>query len=105
MTRDIPFLRALKIPNPSTFGHAENIGKSAFASESIFRYLREVDYVSGAALFISNKDFQILDGFDSRFSPAYYEDTSLCMDIRKNLGKSKRSDLINVRGEKYWNEI
>ena len=24
---------------------------------------------------------------------------------RKNLGKSKRSDLINVRGEKYWNEI
>ena len=24
---------------------------------------------------------------------------------RKNLGKSKRSDLITVRGEKYWNEI
>ena len=24
---------------------------------------------------------------------------------RKTLGKSKRSDLINVRGEKYWNEI
>ena len=24
---------------------------------------------------------------------------------RKTLGKSKRSDLINIRGEKYWNEI
>ena len=83
-------------------GHAENIGKSAFASESIFRYLREVDYVSGAALFISNKDFQILDGFDSRFSPAYYEDTSLCMDIRKNLGKrvfvNPTSTVIHAEG-------
>ena len=24
---------------------------------------------------------------------------------RKTLGKSKRSDLLNLRGEKYWNEI
>ena len=83
-------------------GHAENIGKSAFASESIFRYLREVDYVSGAALFISNKDFQLLNGFDSRFSPAYYEDTSLCMDIRKNLGKrvfvNPTSTVIHAEG-------
>lgn len=68
-------------------GFAENIGKGALINESDYRYFREVDYVSGAALFISKSDFDELNGFDKTFSPAYYEDTSLCLDMRYKLKK------------------
>ena len=38
-----------------------------------------VDYVSGACLMIRKSDFLQMGGFDEKYSPAYYEDTDLCM--------------------------
>jgi GT2 family glycosyltransferase len=38
-----------------------------------------VDYVSGACLMIRKSDFIEMQGFDEKYSPAYYEDTDLCM--------------------------
>lgn len=38
-----------------------------------------VDYVSGACLMIRKSDFLEMGGFDEKYSPAYYEDTDLCM--------------------------
>jgi GT2 family glycosyltransferase len=38
-----------------------------------------VDYVSGACLMIRKADFLEMGGFDEKYSPAYYEDTDLCM--------------------------
>jgi GT2 family glycosyltransferase len=38
-----------------------------------------VDYVSGACLMIKKSDFLEMGGFDEKYSPAYYEDTDLCM--------------------------
>ena len=71
------------------FNNAEaaNIGRNQNVENSWFRYYKDVDYVSGAALAITAKDFNKLNGFDDRFSPAYYEDTSLCMDVRHKLNK------------------
>lgn len=48
-----------------------------------FRYRREVDYVSGAALLIRMEVFQRIGGFDTRYTPAYYEDTDLAFAVRK----------------------
>jgi O-antigen biosynthesis protein len=48
-----------------------------------FRYRRETDYVSGAALLIRREVYQRLDGFDTRYKPAYYEDTDLAFAVRQ----------------------
>lgn len=40
---------------------------------------QSVDYVSGACLMIRKSDFLEMGGFDEKYSPAYYEDTDLCM--------------------------
>ncbi len=68
-------------------GDAANIGKNEPADDSWYKYFKDVDYVSGAALAILKKDFDSLGGFDKRFTPAYYEDTSLCLDVRHKLKK------------------
>ena len=68
-------------------GDAANIGKNEDSDSSWFKYFKDVDYVSGAALTITKNDFKKLEGFDKRFTPAYYEDTSLCLDMRHKLKK------------------
>lgn len=68
-------------------GDAANIGRNESLDDSWYKYFKDVDYVSGAALTISSVDFKKLGGFDKRFTPAYYEDTSLCLDVRHKLKK------------------
>ena len=68
-------------------GDAANIGKNESQDNSWFKYFKDVDYVSGAALTILASDFKKIGGFDKRFTPAYYEDTSLCLDVRHKLNK------------------
>ena len=47
-----------------------------------FNYVREVDYVSGAAIMFPRALFMELGKFDERFVPAYYEDTDLAFKVR-----------------------
>lgn len=63
-------------------GDAWNWGRGADADAPQFNYLRNVDYVSGAALMIRAGLFAELGGFDDHFAPAYYEDTDLCFRAR-----------------------
>ncbi|MDZ7785049.1 MAG: glycosyltransferase [Halioglobus sp.] len=58
------------------YGHGED------PSLPQFNYRREVDYCSGACLMISRVLWRELDGFDTRYAPAYYEDTDLCFAVR-----------------------
>jgi GT2 family glycosyltransferase len=63
-------------------GDAWNAGRDADAEDPRFRYLREADYVTGAALMIRTALFRALGGFDPLFAPAYYEDTDLAFRVR-----------------------
>ncbi len=67
-------------------GSGELIGFGRDHREPRFNYRREVEYISGVALFISKEDFIKVEGFDPIYSPAYCEDADLCLKIRK-LGK------------------
>ncbi|MEN1727497.1 MAG: glycosyltransferase [Pseudomonadota bacterium] len=60
-----------------------NYGKGASPDEPQYGFVSEADYVSGACLAIRRKDFENLGGFDTRFRPAYYEDTDLCFQMRE----------------------
>ena len=59
-----------------------NYGRADDPSRPQYNYVREADYVSGAALMIRRSLWQELDGFDEAFVPAYYEDTDLCFSVR-----------------------
>ncbi|MFD2453169.1 glycosyltransferase [Ideonella paludis] len=64
-------------------GDGWNWGRNGNPEEPRFSYLRDADYVSGAALMIPTALFRQLDGFDLHFAPAYYEDTDLCFRVRQ----------------------
>ena len=59
-----------------------NYGRADDPSRPQYNYVRETDYVSGAALMIRRSLWQELGGFDEAFVPAYYEDTDLCFSAR-----------------------
>jgi len=60
-----------------------NYGKFDDSAKPEYNYLREVDYCSAAALMIPKSLFQSVDGFDSRYAPAYYEDTDLAFKVHQ----------------------
>ncbi len=64
-------------------GSAWNYGHGQDPSMPDFNYVKEVDYISGAAIMISTKLWNEIGGFDERFVPAYYEDTDLAFEVRK----------------------
>jgi GT2 family glycosyltransferase/glycosyltransferase involved in cell wall biosynthesis len=60
-----------------------NYGKFDDPVKPEYNYLREVDYCSAAAFMIPKTLFHSVDGFDSRYAPAYYEDTDLAFKVRR----------------------
>ncbi len=65
-------------------GCAWNYGKGDVRDKPEYNYVKEVDYVSGACFLIRKKLWDLIGGFDERYSPAYYEDTDLAFEVRKH---------------------
>lgn len=63
-------------------GSGWNYGKFESPEDPRFAYLRDCDYVSGAAIAIPRALFAAVGGFDTRYAPAYYEDTDLAFAVR-----------------------
>jgi glycosyltransferase involved in cell wall biosynthesis len=63
-------------------GSGWNYGKGDDADRPEYRYTREADYCSGACIMLETSLFRELDGFDTLYAPAYYEDTDLAFRVR-----------------------
>jgi len=63
-------------------GSAWNYGRLGDPAMPEYNYVKEVDYISGAALMVRKSIWDKLDGFDERFAPAYCEDADLCFSVR-----------------------
>ncbi|WP_135469135.1 glycosyltransferase [Crenalkalicoccus roseus] len=63
-------------------GDGWNYGRGQDPQDPRFNYLRDTDYVSGAALMIPRALFHELGGFDPELAPGYYEDTDLAFKVR-----------------------
>lgn len=46
-----------------------------------FPRFKPVDYVSGACLMVKRDEFLAMGGFQTKYSPAYYEDTDFCLRL------------------------
>ncbi len=63
-------------------GSGWNYGRFGNPDDPAYNYVREVDYCSGAAIMLRRDLFAELGAFDTRYAPAYYEDTDLAFAVR-----------------------
>lgn len=61
---------------------AWNYGNGQDPEAPEYNYVRDVDYISGAAIMIKTDLWKQLGGFDERFAPAYCEDSDLAFQVR-----------------------
>lgn len=64
-------------------GSGWNYGRLDDPNKCEYNYVKEVDYISGAAILLSHRLWLELGGFDEYFSPAYCEDSDLAFAVRK----------------------
>ena len=64
-------------------GSGWNYGRCDDPNKPDYNYVRDVDYISGAAIMLSRKLWEDIGGFDERYAPAYCEDSDLAFEVRK----------------------
>ena len=64
-------------------GSGWNYGRCDDPNKPEYNYVRDVDYISGAAIMLSRKLWEDIGGFDERYAPAYCEDSDLAFEVRK----------------------
>ena len=87
-------------------GSGWNRGKFDDPRKPEYNFLREVDYCSAACLMLPKSLFQSVGGFDSRYVPAYYEDTDLAFKVRSGRIQSALSTAqrgVPFRRSDRWN--
>jgi len=60
-----------------------NFGRLDDPNSSEYNYVRETDYLTGAALLIWKPLWLEIGGFDELYVPAYYDDPDLAFEVRK----------------------
>lgn len=64
-------------------GSGWNYGRLDDPDKPEYNYVKDVDYISGAAICLPVALWEQIGGFDERFAPAYCEDSDLAFEVRK----------------------
>ncbi len=89
-------------------GSASNYGRSDDPDKPEYNYVKEVDYISGASIMVRKELWEAIGGFDETFSPAYYEDTDLAVEIRRRGYKvmlHPKSVVVHFEGISHGTEL
>ena len=82
-------------------GSGWNYGRLDNPDKPEYNYVKDVDYISGAAILLSNRLWKQIGGFDTRFAPAYCEDSDLAFEVRRagyRVVYQPRSRVIHFEG-------
>jgi glycosyltransferase involved in cell wall biosynthesis len=63
-------------------GSGWNYGYGEIQNAPEYNYVREADYLSGAAMLIRKSIWDTLGGFDELYAPAYYDDVDMTFAVR-----------------------
>jgi GT2 family glycosyltransferase len=69
-----------------------------------YRFVREVDYCSGALLMLRRERFEALGRFDEAFAPAYYEESDLCVRLWERGHRIVYDPRVRVRHFEFASE-
>lgn len=64
-------------------GSGWNYGRLDDPDKAEYNYVKDVDYISGAAILLSRALWEQIGGFDERYAPAYCEDSDLAFAVRR----------------------
>ncbi len=64
-------------------GSGWNYGRLDDPGKPEYNYVKDVDYISGAAILLPVSLWKQIGGFDERFAPAYCEDSDLAFEVRR----------------------
>lgn len=64
-------------------GSGWNYGRLDNPDKAEYNYVKDVDYISGAAILLSRELWEQIGGFDRRYAPAYCEDSDLAFEVRR----------------------
>ena len=82
-------------------GSGWNYGRLDDPEKAEYNYVKEVDYISGAAILLGRDLWERIGGFDERYAPAYCEDSDLAFEVRKagyRVVYQPRSKVIHFEG-------
>ncbi len=64
-------------------GSGWNYGRMDDPDKPQYNYVKDVDYISGAAILLPAVLWRQIGGFDERYAPAYCEDSDLAFEVRR----------------------
>jgi GT2 family glycosyltransferase len=85
-----------------------NYGHKQDPDASEYNYVKEVDYISGASILVRKSLWDELGGFDTRYCPAYAEDSDLAFAVREKGYKvvyQPLSKVIHYEGFSHGTEV
>ncbi|MAP21502.1 MAG: glycosyl transferase [Alteromonadaceae bacterium] len=89
-------------------GQPWNVGRNANPLQPEYNYVREVDYVSGAAMCIPKAVWEDVGMFSEELAPCYYEDTDLAFKVRDAGFKTlyvPASVVIHFEGQSHGTDV
>ncbi len=89
-------------------GSAMNYGREDDPGLPQYNYFKDVDYGSGCSICVRKTLWEKTGGFDTRYAPAYYEDTDLAVQIRQ-LGYrtvyQPKTEIIHFEGASHGTDL
>ncbi len=89
-------------------GSGWNYGRLDYPERPDYNYLKEVDYISGACILVRKSLWEKVGGFDERYAPAYYEDTDLAFEARRQgcrVVYQPQSRVVHLEGVSHGTDL